>query len=229
MLEYAGPMAKAIPFRNTKLYDVLAASPLIILYVFALAGLGPRFEAAIRLRPFWLALLQLVSLAGLACYLALIIALILLRGLPVAKSGGVLPRLCAILGSVILMGLAFLPAAPLNTPLIAISALLSGAGWIAEIYVLGWLRRSFSLLPEARRLVMRGPYRRIRHPLYLAGEVISLGSMLNFEQPLAVLIALVSFAFQLLRMHYEEQILARTFPEYTDYMARTWRLVPGLY
>jgi protein-S-isoprenylcysteine O-methyltransferase Ste14 len=35
--------------------------------------------------------------------------------------------------------------------------------------------------------------------------------------------------FQLLRMKNEERVLSQVFPEYGDYMARTARLVPGVY
>ncbi|HEX3666378.1 MAG TPA: hypothetical protein VHU23_14225 [Rhizomicrobium sp.] len=119
-------MGKAKSFRSSKWCDVLSASPLIVFYIPAPAALGPRFETAIRLRTFWLALLHLVSLAGFTSYPGMIVALIFIHRLPVAKSWGVLPRLCAIPGSIVLMGLSFLPPAPLNTSLIAVSALLYG-------------------------------------------------------------------------------------------------------
>jgi len=31
------------------------------------------------------------------------------------------------------------------------------------------------------------------------------------------------------RMEYEERVLLQSFPEYADYMARTARLLPGVY
>jgi protein-S-isoprenylcysteine O-methyltransferase Ste14 len=218
-----------VKFRSTKLYDVLIAAPLILFYGFSLAGLRPQFEAALQLRPPWISALQLVSLASFAFYLALVIALIFLRRLPVAKSENLWPRGLAIVGSTLLLALARLPAASLSPPLIAVSAALAGGGTLAELVILGWLGRSFSLLPEARGLVTGGPYRRIRHPLYLAGLVTSLGAMLNFRQPWAFLIVAATFALQLLRMRYEEQVLARAFPEYADYAARSWRLIPWVY
>ncbi len=100
---------------------------------------------------------------------------------------------------------------------------------MAEILILFWLGRSFSLLPEARRLVTNGPYRRIRHPLYLAGLVGSLGVMLQYRQPWALLVVLATLALQILRMNYEEQVLSRAFPEYETYATRSWRLIPGVF
>jgi protein-S-isoprenylcysteine O-methyltransferase Ste14 len=43
-----------------------------------------------------------------------------------------------------------------------------------------------------------------------------------------LLLALVC-AFQLQRMKYEERVLFQVFPKYGDYMARTARLMPGVY
>lgn len=216
-------------FRSTKIYDVLIATPLILFYGFSLAGLRPQFEAALRLKPFWVSALQLISLASFTFYLALIIALVFLRRLPVGKSETLWPRALAILGSTALFALPWLPPASLSRPLLGLSALLTGGGTIGELVVLAWLRRSFSLMPEARGLVMQGPYRWIRHPLYLTGLITSLGAMLRFRQPWALLVVLVNFALQLLRMHYEEKVLTRAFPAYADYAARTWRLIPGIY
>ncbi len=216
-------------FPATKAYDVLIAAPLILFYGFSLAGLGPQFAAALRLAPPWLCALQLISLVSFAFYLALVIALVFLRRMPVGKSEGLWPRALALLASISPLLLPWLPAAAMSPALVALSAALSGAGTIAELFILAWLGRSFSLLPEARGLVTRGPYRAIRHPLYLSGLVIALGAMLHFRQPFALLVVLVTFALQIWRMHYEEQVLSRAFPDYAAYAARSWRLIPGIY
>jgi protein-S-isoprenylcysteine O-methyltransferase Ste14 len=39
----------------------------------------------------------------------------------------------------------------------------------------------------------------------------------------------LQFCSQLYRMNYEEDILAKSFPEYKDYMAHTSRFIPWLY
>jgi len=46
---------------------------------------------------------------------------------------------------------------------------------------------------------------------------------------MGVLLLAVAWAFQLQRMKYEERLLLQSFPEYENYMARTARLVPGVY
>jgi protein-S-isoprenylcysteine O-methyltransferase Ste14 len=42
----------------------------------------------------------------------------------------------------------------------------------------------------------------------------------------ATLTLLPFVAVQLTRARFEERLLSRTFPQYRDYMRRTWRLVP---
>ena len=89
------------------------------------------------------------------------------------------------------------------------------------------LRTSFSLVPQARRLVRGGPYRLVRHPLYF-GEIASAVCLL-FQQGLAVwstLMVGLFVAVQYGRSHYEERLLRRAFPTYIEYVAHTPRLIP---
>jgi protein-S-isoprenylcysteine O-methyltransferase Ste14 len=117
----------------------------------------------------------------------------------------------------------------LSLSLDIVATVLTAGGTIASIIVLLWLGRSFSILPEARKLVTSGPYRHIRHPLYLVEEVGSLGVMLQFLQPWSLLLEIANFGLQLWRMQREEIVLTGAFPEYAAYAARTARLIPGVY
>jgi protein-S-isoprenylcysteine O-methyltransferase Ste14 len=216
-------------FESTKAYDVLAASPLLLFYVLSLFGLGPQFKAALALRPPWFSALQVAVLASDICYFTLVITLVFLRRMPVAKSRGIWPRVVALLGANLLLAVGMLPKVSLSPPMAAVAAILTGGGTLLELIILFWLGRSFTILPEARRLVTHGPYRFIRHPIYLVSIIASLGAMVQFEQPWALVIVLAADGLQLARIHYEERVLSETFPEYADYAARTWRLVPGIY
>jgi protein-S-isoprenylcysteine O-methyltransferase Ste14 len=111
--------------------------------------------------------------------------------------------------------------------LVSDSLLFAGLAFsIASVAALG---RCFGVLPDVRGLVVRGPYRLVRHPLYLGELTASLGIVVGARNPVAAAGAwLACLALQLARAHYEELNLRAQFPEYADYAARTKRLVPGL-
>ena len=159
----------------------------------------------------------------LAAWLALI------RMRPVGKAHGLQPRLSALAGSFLLLGVVLFPRHDLSIGLNLLSAGLIVLGHLLAVYALAWLGRSFSIMAEARRLVTDGPYDLIRHPLYLAEEIAVIGLFLQYASLWTALIVVAHFACQLQRMRNEEQILRETFPEYAGYAARTPRLIPGVY
>jgi protein-S-isoprenylcysteine O-methyltransferase Ste14 len=216
-------------FHTTKYYDVLIAAPLIILYAFGIPGSLPDLSKNLRQLPSPLAALHVAEIVSNMFYFGLVIVIIVFRRMPVAKSDRIFPRALALAGAYLITVLKVLPTVSISVTIEGLSTLVTAGATLAEVAILFWLGRAFSLLPEARQLVTTGPYRWIRHPLYLAGLVGSLGVMLQFRQPWALLIVLVSFGLQLRRMDYEEDVLTRTFPEYQDYVARTSRLLPGVY
>jgi protein-S-isoprenylcysteine O-methyltransferase Ste14 len=117
---------------------------------------------------------------------------------------------------------------PRSTPeglVIAGEALAVGAYlWLlASVITLG---RCFGVLPEARGLVTRGPYRIIRHPVYLGeiGACIGLAVASPSPRNAAALAAVI--AAQSLRMRLEEGAIIDAFPDYAAYAAETPRLVP---
>jgi protein-S-isoprenylcysteine O-methyltransferase Ste14 len=93
--------------------------------------------------------------------------------------------------------------------------------------VLRWLGKSFSILAEARQLVTEGPYRIVRHPLYICEGIAVVGVMLQVISPWATLIAIVAAMLQYRRMINEEAILNSAFPEYRAYAARTPLVIPA--
>ena len=99
-----------------------------------------------------------------------------------------------------------------------------GCLWLlASVLALG---RCFGVLPEARGLVRRGPYRFVRHPVYL-GEITALaGLTLAAPVPRNVGLLAVLVAAQMVRARFEERALSAAFPEYASYMTTTGRLFP---
>jgi protein-S-isoprenylcysteine O-methyltransferase Ste14 len=107
--------------------------------------------------------------------------------------------------------------------------LMLGAGLLFAIASVAFLGRCFGVLPDVRGLVTRGPYRLVRHPLYLGELTASLGIVLGGQRWAPAFGAwLVCLSLQLVRTKYEERSLRAEFPEYAPYADRTKRLIPGL-
>jgi protein-S-isoprenylcysteine O-methyltransferase Ste14 len=224
MKDHSNKMSKA------RLYDLAAASPLIVWYAFAIGGLAMQIAAqfAVSTDTAHLVLAVGAKIAS-AVFLGLQIVLFVIRRLPVGKAEGWWPRIVAVFGANAAIVFLALPRVELSPLMNVVSSVLIIGGSACAVVVASRLGRSFSVLPQARALVTSGPYRFIRHPLYLAEQIATFGVMWQFQQPWAVMVAILSFAAQFPRMHYEEQILAQTFPSYRAYAEQTARLIPGVY
>lgn len=84
---------------------------------------------------------------------------------------------------------------------------------------------------EHHRLVTHGVYRRLRHPMYAALFLYSVGQVLALPNWVAGPSYLVTFGtLYALRIRAEERMMLEEFgAEYVAYMQRTKRLVPGLW
>jgi protein-S-isoprenylcysteine O-methyltransferase Ste14 len=122
--------------------------------------------------------------------------------------------------------LAVLPRQQLPPIALGFALMLVIAGMLTSFVVLRWLGRAFSIMAEARRLVTHGPYRLVRHPLYVCEELAVIGTFIQVLSPLAAVIFIMHAVFQVRRMLNEEAVLRATFPEYEHYARRTPRLIP---
>jgi protein-S-isoprenylcysteine O-methyltransferase Ste14 len=174
---------------------------------------------------------RLASNVCLVSFYLMVTWLTLIRPTAKAKARGWFPRVAAVLGSwLMLVGMLFLPRrTDLGLPVLVISVSLILIGDVLAVVILRRLGRSFSIMAEARRLVTDGPYSIIRHPLYAAELIATLGAVLQYISIPAALLVLTQFAFQVIRMRNEEAVLGRAFPNYAAYKARTARLIPHVW
>lgn len=85
------------------------------------------------------------------------------------------------------------------------------------------LGNSFSLTPQARQLVTRGLYSRIRNPIYVFSAIGIAGLFLYLDRPYLLLILLIVIPLQLYRARAEARVLELRFgDEYRRYKAATW-------
>ncbi len=172
--------------------------------------------------------LEVVHNAMSAVFLSIFLVIIGIR-LPVkARVTSGWGIVAAFAGSFSLVAVAVAPLTTTSVSLlqVAVGLVVIGFLWtIASILVLG---KCFGILPEVRGLVTRGPYRLVRHPIYLGETVAGLGLLMPVLSAWTALAFCSYVVLQIWRTHYEEANLRATFPEYRDYAARTWRLFPGV-
>jgi len=103
------------------------------------------------------------------------------------------------------------------------------AGIVFEIYAKVFLGRSFGIVPADRGIVVGGPYRIVRHPIYLGYFVTDIGFLLTNWSLRNLALYIGSYFFQILRILAEERIL-REDESYRAYCQRVrHRLIPGVF
>jgi protein-S-isoprenylcysteine O-methyltransferase Ste14 len=92
--------------------------------------------------------------------------------------------------------------------------------WMIARYELG---ESFSLSPQARALVTTGIYSKIRHPIYVFGELAYIGLFIAWGNKVGILYIAVVTPVLLFRAQREDALLEKSFgEEYGRYKAKTW-------
>ena len=168
---------------------------------------------------------SLLSNLCLVSFYMLVALLIITRPLAKAQADGLLPRIAAFVGTYLPWTITFFGKTDQALPnLLSTACVLIGT--IMMLVTIRHLGRSFSLVPQARSVVQTGPYRWIKHPLYLAEEIAILGVVLQYLTPVTVTVLLLHIGVQVCRILYEEDLLKRTCPEYSSYEASRWRLIP---
>jgi protein-S-isoprenylcysteine O-methyltransferase Ste14 len=216
-----------------RIYDLLMRVPLLGYAVFfatlQMAGLARFMREADPTLPFLFYAVNMAMRLSTIGFLLLLAAATILRARPTGKAHGLEPRISALIGGFLVYAIPLFPRRDLSVTAEMVSTVLILLGSAAAVYTLLRLGRSFSLMAEARRLVTSGPYRLVRHPLYLAEELAVFGLFMQFASLWSALALAVQIAFQLRRMHNEESVLTESFPEYVAYRQRTARLLPGIY
>ncbi len=93
---------------------------------------------------------------------------------------------------------------------------------LARVY----LGRSFGLLPANRGIVSKGPFRLMRHPIYVGWFVLTLGYAFIYPRPRNFVVIVAALLFMMWRIVQEEDLLGLD-PEYRTYCEKVrYRLIP---
>jgi len=107
------------------------------------------------------------------------------------------------------------------------------AGGVLRLWPVFVLGRRFSglvAIQPGHTLVTTGIYRHIRHPSYLGMLLTALGWAFAFRSGVGLLLLALLIPPLLSRIHAEERLLNMQFgDEYSAYVKRTSRLLPGIY
>jgi protein-S-isoprenylcysteine O-methyltransferase Ste14 len=171
----------------------------------------------------------LLSQGCIFLFYTIIFCIMILRPEPVSRAAGIGPVLLTLAGSYGPWLIPLLPRGPELPALAVASAAILLASEALMVYPLLSLGRSFSLMPQARKLVTSGPYAIVRHPLYLVEEAAVAAVLLQYAWFAALPFLLLHVSVQIRRMQLEEKVLRTVFPEYTAYAQRTPRLIPGVW
>ena len=168
---------------------------------------------------------SLLSSFCIASFYLLVALLIMTRPPAKAEADGLWPRIAAFVGTYMPWTITFFGKTDQALPNLVSTACVL-IGMIMMLVTIRHLGRSFSLVPQARSVVQTGPYRWIKHPLYLAEEIVVLGVVLQHLTPATVIVLVLHIGVQVCRILYEEDLLRRNCPEYSSYEASRWRLIP---
>jgi protein-S-isoprenylcysteine O-methyltransferase Ste14 len=110
-----------------------------------------------------------------------------------------------------------------------VGTVLMTGGILFSLSGLLFLRRSFGVAAANRGVVNGGPYRLVRHPIYLGYLCTHIGFLLNNPTWLNAALYFVATAFQIWRILAEERVLSAD-PAYAELRTKVrWRLVPGIF
>lgn len=111
----------------------------------------------------------------------------------------------------------------------AVAALVLGiVGAAISTWGVASLGRSFGIFVAVREIVLEGPYRHVRHPIYLGYFCIGAGLVLVNASVAILVIVPIHVALLIYRAHLEEIRLAESSESYREYMQRTGFIFPRL-
>jgi protein-S-isoprenylcysteine O-methyltransferase Ste14 len=91
---------------------------------------------------------------------------------------------------------------------------------------------NFNITPDPlnwSKLVRSGPYRLIRHPMYLALLLTALPLVINHFSLIRMALWLILLVNLTLKMNYEEGLLSERLDGYSQYRGESYRMIPFLY
>lgn len=137
----------------------------------------------------------------------------------------------------VLVQLACIGFVIMTTPLAAFRSHFLLPFELAAVTLLAWAilsmkAQSWNIFPGVRKnavLAFRGPYKTVRHPMYLSILVFVIPLLFTGYTHARLLAVLLLATVLILKMELEEKMLRARFPGYHNYSRRTYRIIPWIY
>lgn len=182
--------------------------------------------------PNWFAAVEVARETLYGVFLLCAAVVLWTRGDPLRRDGRGFVVATALIASFLLVGVSFLPAGPIvweaSNSVFEISLIVTVIGAALALAALASLRSNFSIIPEAQSLVVTGPYRWLRHPMYFAELLMIAGFALSGLRLISLIGAVTVLGLQIYRIRMEERLLKSTFPTaHKEFVSQTrYRLIP---
>ena len=115
------------------------------------------------------------------------------------------------------------------TPAAAAGVVFSAFGTLFAFYAILWLGRSLGIVVSVREIVLGGPYRYVRHPIYLGYAFVMAGMFLTSFTPRMTIMVTGAMALLVWRARLEEHVLCAYSAAYREWRKHTGFLWPNMH
>ncbi|MCX6156633.1 MAG: isoprenylcysteine carboxylmethyltransferase family protein [Ignavibacteriae bacterium] len=94
------------------------------------------------------------------------------------------------------------------------------------------MKFDFNIAPDVvkgAQLRAEGPYKFIRHPMYTSVLGLTLMYVIDSFTVFNLMMFVILLIDLLMKLNYEEKLLGKRFPEYSEYKKRTKRIIPYIF